>query len=163
MQTMTLGWVANEDNTRWFLVMRMEQDAKDLLTALLVISNLTVVKFGQPPLYAMTSGAGSSDIRQSGSMPNTKRDHIRPVRPQQDRASKGAKVEDSDFSYGFHVSIGWTLQKPSASALTILKELEASLEPFSIAISSIKVKMGNTVNVIPLSSIQGSSSGIIPS
>ena len=157
-----MAWVANEDKTRWFLVMRMEQDAEDLLTALLVISNQTVVRFGQPPLYAMSIGAGSSAVRTFGSMPNTIHDHHQQVHQQQDQASRGARVDDSGSSYGFHVSIGWILQEPSTSALMILKELEDSLEPFSIAISSIKVKMGNTVNVIPLSSMQGSSSGIIP-
>ena len=52
-----LDWVPNEDETRWFLVLRLREPPRDELKRCLRTCNLEVERYGQAPLYPTSKGA----------------------------------------------------------------------------------------------------------
>ena len=162
----TLGWVPNCENTRWFLVLRIEKPANDGLNRLLGISNRVVMSFGQAPLYVPEDA--SAPIIQRGNA----RGRSRGGRGFHRGAgySRGPDREDRaqlDCSSHFHVSLGWSLEKPSmemanrtgsAAVLAKLKTLTTQLVP---EFEAVKVKVGNTVTVVPLPSKVKEGTGLI--
>jgi len=62
-----------------------------------------------------------------------------------------SKSAQTDFSSHFHISIGWSLEKPSADGLERAKSADISdLSNTTIRFDAVKVKIGNAVTVIPL-------------
>lgn len=64
-------------------------------------------------------------------------------------------------SFGFHISIGWSLTTPSKESLQEVKDSELSAEAFTIPVTKLKVKMGNGVIVLDLAERREARSGII--
>ena len=131
-----LDWVANQDKTRWFLVIRIEKPPKDELARLLYVTNEVVQGFGQLPLY----GA-----------------------PHQPPLGTAPRAQD-DVSSSFHISIGWSLNTPSTDSSVKLKdEVDARDIAFHLLVSFIKVKIGNGVTAISLVSKVKTYNGIVGS
>ncbi|RKF82661.1 U6 snRNA phosphodiesterase [Golovinomyces cichoracearum] len=144
-----LAWVANSERSRWFLVMRVSWPDGDELQRLLNISNATVRKIGQLPLYSsadLTFHSQSHDKRSSNQKVRSfeRREHLDVI--------NSTKHEcDSD---AFHVSIAWKLSPPSqdlleCTELVSIKNIQ-HISQFLLHIEKIKVKIGNAVTVIPL-------------
>jgi hypothetical protein len=131
----SLSWHANEDKSRYFLVLRV-QDAQNsstpsaltLLNQLLLASNKAAAQYNQPQLYTKLK-------RQAGIQ---------------------------DFSPYFHVSIAWSLPSPARDLQddnlksqpavdTILNKLcEEMIVPFD----AVKIRIGQTVTALPIGSKQ---------
>ncbi|EMC95132.1 hypothetical protein BAUCODRAFT_35124 [Baudoinia panamericana UAMH 10762] len=120
-------WHPNESGTRWFLVLRTKPREKDELGKLLAACNGVAEAFGQPLLYA------EFNSRESG-----------------DEASREGN---------FHISIAWALNPPSSregrkesvtgsppSSVQLTAEAKALRIPFT----EIKLRIGQTVMVMPL-------------
>ncbi|KAJ5922842.1 hypothetical protein N7516_010545 [Penicillium verrucosum] len=131
VQPDTLYWSSNYEKTRWFLVLGVQRPSRDGLNRLLKLSNNTLARFGQPPLYATASTKGKASSVS--------------VR------DKNSSLSDEDFSGCFHISLAWRLSEPS------LKERERvagvdlrALRGIEVGFDSVKAKIGNIVSSIPL-------------
>ena len=136
----SLSWHANDDNSRYFLVLRV-QDAQQtdpsaltLLNQLLSTSNKAATQYNQPQLYTKLK-------RQAGS---------------------------HDFSPYFHISIAWSLPSPDRNLQeddlktqpdvdAIVKEL---CENMVMSFDAVKIRIGQTVTALPIGSKQSHSSRI---
>ena len=148
-----LDWVPNHENTRWFLVLRLERPRDDSLNRLLCISNKALGSFRQPPLYATrepeVKASALEDRRRRGSY------DIRSLRsevvPGKERANVISKQDEVDFSSHFHISIGWSLGSPPAVALELARTADlGELQKVSIRFDAVKLKVGNAVTVVQL-------------
>ncbi|KAL8661601.1 MAG: hypothetical protein Q9202_005429 [Teloschistes flavicans] len=138
-----LHWVPNYENNRWFLVLQAIKPAGNGLTKLLVASNTVAKRFGQSSLYTpqnqpskpLTTGGKLAVDRFNGAMraaPRCSEAHD-PNNP---------LATGEDLSDHFHVSIGWTLERPhETSASSILNENQ--LERLELGVHGIKAKIGN--------------------
>ncbi|KAL8936141.1 MAG: hypothetical protein Q9216_005089 [Gyalolechia sp. 2 TL-2023] len=134
-----LSWVANYENNRWFLVVHIQKPRGNELNKLLEASNEVARKHQQPPLYVSQEipaalsrtpkrnwvprpGRGS----HKGFVHGGRRDYLR------------ASGMYEDASAHFHVSIGWSLEKPSESLL----EEDVSERSLQVNVQDIKVKVG---------------------
>ncbi|KAI4730010.1 hypothetical protein E4T49_02248 [Aureobasidium sp. EXF-10728] len=131
----SLSWHANDDSSRYFLVLRVQdaqqtQDASalTLLNQLLQASNKAAHQYNQPQLYTKLK-------RQAGTR---------------------------DFSPYFHISIGWSLPSPDRNMEddnlklqpavdSILKEL---CENMTVSFDAVKIRIGQTVTALPIGSTQ---------
>ncbi|KAH0137618.1 hypothetical protein KCU82_g18180, partial [Aureobasidium melanogenum] len=129
----SLSWHGNDDSSRYFLVLRVqdaektqETSALTLLNQLLKASNKAALDFDQPQLYTKLK-------RQAGSL---------------------------DFSPYFHISIGWSLPsqdrkleddnlKLQPAVESILKEL---CENMVVSFDAVKIRIGQTVTALPIGS-----------
>ncbi|KAH0088527.1 hypothetical protein KCU60_g13962, partial [Aureobasidium melanogenum] len=129
----SLSWHGNDDSSRYFLVLRVqdaeqtqETSALTLLNQLLKASNKAALDFDQPQLYTKLK-------RQAGS---------------------------HDFSPYFHISIGWSLPsqdrnleddnlKLQPAVESILKEL---CENMVVSFDAVKIRIGQTVTALPIGS-----------
>ena len=144
-------WVANYEKTRWFLVLQVQKPSGDELNRLLQISNETAKAFKQPPLYverfssAITEDSGHLNQRAHAAF------------------QKGLPSERNvDVSSSFHISIGWTLEAPSQGDILKLNSvIEEEATNFRILVEAVKVKIGNGITAMPLTSKAGESGGII--
>ena len=144
-----LEWVANHEKTRWFLVLKLKKAHQNGLNKLLHLSNQTVMRFGQPPLYTdslQTSVDGQSRKRQAGTVGRSK-----------EAASAGAlsptdrlPLYDIDMSSSFHISIGWTLGAPAQDLRDRLTTMTVNFEAIKVDVSVVKVKIGNNITALPL-------------
>jgi hypothetical protein len=135
----SLSWHANEDKSRYFLVLRIQDtqnssnpSALTLLNQLLLASNKAALQYNQPQLYTKLK-------RQAGS---------------------------SDFSPYFHISIAWSLPLPDhdlqdddlklqPAVDAILKEL---CEDMIVSFDAVKIRIGQIVTALPIGSKQSHSS-----
>ena len=153
--------MANEDKSRWFLVLRLKQDGEDRLSKLLQIANETAAEYGQPLLYAHSSHVRMNDREEMRSARPAHKTNSRRSAPQPLQASSAAVSKDRPSDdFGFHISIAWTLEAPSESMLAKVEETATGFDPFKVEISSVKVKMGNGIHVVPLTEARESCSGI---
>jgi hypothetical protein len=135
----SLSWHVNEDKSRYFLVLRIQDtqnssnpSALTLLNQLLLASNKAALQYNQPQLYTKLK-------RQAGS---------------------------SDFSPYFHISIAWSLPSPDhdlqdddlklqPAVDAILKEL---CEDMIVSFDAVKIRIGQIVTALPIGSKQSHSS-----
>ncbi|BDD57718.1 hypothetical protein MAP00_003063 [Monascus purpureus] len=121
-----LNWVSNYEKTRWFLVVRVKRPDGDNLNALLRLSNRSLTLFRQPPLYE-TGTVQKQQSRLNGSDPG-------------------------DFSHCFHISIAWSLNKPSLEMEKRTAGIDLKgLRDLTVHFNSVKVKIGNNISSMPLS------------
>lgn len=140
----SINWVANYENTRWFLVLRLERPHRNELKRLLRICNLVSTQHGQPPLY---------EIPISEFSPPAKRMKIDASQGPNPKKSGGDKapvpIDDK-----FHVSIAWTLTPPDQAMLDLTQEIAKTriqeVEKVHIDVGGIKVKIGNIVTRVEL-------------
>ncbi|KAL4902606.1 hypothetical protein BDW74DRAFT_180708 [Aspergillus multicolor] len=132
VQVESLDWVSNFEKTRWFYVLRAKRPDKDCLNRLLHISNHSLGRFGQPPLYAPALDSSAS----GGIQPHIK---------------SGKLTSTRDYSECFHVSIAWSLTEPSAEDKKRLESIDLQpLRALKIKFDCVKAKLGNNVSSIPL-------------
>ena len=153
MSVTGFDWTANYEKTRWFLVMRLDRAPQDGLNELLRMSNTVVQKFGQPTLYTDSqSSRAAHPIYPQG--------HKKPQRGSKKPGSASSKDPLShmelanyvDASASFHFSIGWTLTAPSGSLSKKLDHASHDFQAMRISVTSVKVKIGNSITSIPLAS-----------
>lgn len=123
-------WHANEDRTRWFLVLRLQRPPANELRTLLKKCNALAVQFNQPLLYhgdTSTENDDSQDLHDSG-------------------------IHDS-----FHISVAWSLKfeesKQAQSGpvnVDVSPALLKQFEGLNIEFSELKVRVGQDVHSIPL-------------
>ncbi|KGO41524.1 Uncharacterized protein family UPF0406 [Penicillium expansum] len=131
VQPDTLYWSSNYEKTRWFLVLGMKRPGHDGLNRLLKLSNETLARFGQPPLYATSSTQGqqtSASLRKGSS-----------------------SMSGEDFSGCFHISLAWSLSEPSVKERERVAGIDLqALRGIQVGFDSVKAKIGNIVGSIPL-------------
>ncbi|USW54745.1 Putative U6 snRNA phosphodiesterase Usb1 [Septoria linicola] len=130
VRPLDLVWHANEDRTRWFLVLRLQQPSADELQTLLKKCNALAAQFNQPLLYhggSSIAGDDSEDLHDSG-------------------------PHDS-----FHISVAWSLKfedsKQAQSGpvnVDVSPALLEQLEGLKIKFSEVKVRVGQDVHSTPL-------------
>jgi hypothetical protein len=129
--------VPNFEKTRWFLVLSLGRPGGDSLNKLLQTCNGTAQEFGQPLLYAKS--VGKNEVSKKGKESITSNPAIQ------------------DLSDSFHISLAWTLEKPSARVLENTRDICANvlfenLKDCSFMVDEIKAKIGNIVTSIQLHS-----------
>ena len=128
-----LGWAPNFERNRWFLILQLERPTQDELNKLLIASNSAAIECGQPPLYETISNSGQ---RWKSS-----------IRHDQRHNNKATVTDCTEF---FHISIAWTLENPSDSKLDSTVPATVNLRDQNIHFNSVKLKVGNIVESIPL-------------
>lgn len=126
VKPLDLIWHANEDRTRWFLVLRLRRSANDELRKLLKSCNDLALTFGQPLLY------------------EARKPEPKNVSDEQDQPA-----HDS-----FHISIAWCLRPVGADEHRKEGSLLQSLPPtflerlqkLDIGFEEVKVRIGQDVN-----------------
>lgn len=131
MQPDSLYWSSNYEKTRWFLVLGVQRPSNDGLNRLLKLSNDTLARFGQPPLYTTPPTHGQ---QTSVSL--------------RDRSSR---LSGEDFSKCFHISLAWCLSEPSPKERDRVVGIDLrGLKEIQVGFNSVKAKIGNIVGSIPL-------------
>ncbi|KAK5055964.1 hypothetical protein LTR84_012514 [Exophiala bonariae] len=121
-----LDWVSNHDATRFFLVLRLSMPAGDELNVLLNACNTSAREFRLTQLYVVPAEADVS-------------------------ADQGELLRISDHSSAFHISVAWTLQKPTEEAARQLSSVIVhQCRGLEMRFDTLKLKMGNTVLDISL-------------
>lgn len=109
----------------------MRRPSHDGLNRLLKMSNETLARFGQPPLYATSS---TQEQQTSASL--------------RDRSSS---QEREDFSGCFHISLAWRLSEPSPKESELVAKIDLqTLREIQVRFDCVKAKIGNIVSSIPL-------------
>ena len=139
-----LEWVANYENTRWFLVLKLEKPPHDDLNKLLQFSNQTATAFGQPPLY--TDSLQSLPDAQSRKRQAGNRGRSREITG----AAASSFMNYTDVSSSFHISIGWTLDASTQDLRERLNSTGMDFQGITIDINAVKVKIGNGITAISL-------------
>jgi hypothetical protein len=117
-----VSWVSNYDRTRYFLVLKLGRPKGNELNRLLNICNTTALHFGLTQLYNSDKFATAN------------------------KATQNATQEIPDRSDAFHISIAWTLQKPTEKVKEELAQYNVDLaEKLKVHFNVLKLKIGNTV------------------
>ncbi|CAL3972435.1 unnamed protein product [Diplocarpon coronariae] len=146
-----LKWVANFEGTRWFLVLRIPRPRDDGLNKLLFVCNSIVRQYGQPPLYPKPPTEPSTITFK-------KEEQCRPMKNKRSRPSLAHMKPDwsdmQDATAAFHISLAWTLGKPSQELLELTKTVTENhlneIQQFQVQIEEIKCKVGNNVSSMSL-------------
>jgi len=139
-----LDWVPNFEITRWFLVLRLNKPEGDSLNKLLKTCNKTVTFHGQLPLYAEALDMTTPKVSASRSFPR-KKGNTKDV----------GYFDGRDYSDFFHISIGWTLNRPDTKTVeateTVRKHrMFLEIQDIRITVKDVKVKIGNVVTSLDL-------------
>ena len=119
-----LAWVANEDATRHFLVIRFAKPTNNELNELLRICNECARDLGLPVLYGQ---------------------------PQLHKGIIEAAFFDADHTSEFHISIAWQLEIPTLSQMNLLTTLNMSDRlKKEISFSTLYIKIGNSITQLSL-------------
>ncbi|KAL2041543.1 hypothetical protein N7G274_005925 [Stereocaulon virgatum] len=156
-----LDWVANYEQTRWFLVMRLEKAPRDSLNQLLRISNETVQVFGQPPLYADSQIRPQVHDTRQQKKRSIGRSQTTSVSASQEYPAHVAALNHMDASDSFHISVGWVLTAPSEALVEKLNQTRHDLQLVKIDVHTVKLKIGNGITAVSLASKIDSSNKII--
>lgn len=114
-------WVSNHDATRFFLVLRLSKPEGDQLNVLLHACNTSAREFELTQLYDVPAEVHVS-------------------------TDKGEVFDIPDNSSAFHISIAWTLQRPTEDAARQLSSTVVDrCRGLEIKFESLKLKIGNTV------------------
>ncbi|KAL9599676.1 MAG: hypothetical protein Q9219_003664 [cf. Caloplaca sp. 3 TL-2023] len=155
-----LNWVANYENNRCFLVIRVQKSSSDELNKLLEATNRVANGHGQPSLYAPpTTWTPSNRAQRVDRLPKSVRNNPDGQPRNKSLLNKQISGTPFDASAHFHISIGWTLEKPPDTILQSSTENRA----FEVAIHTVKRKIGNGVEIMQLASKPIESIGIVGS
>lgn len=139
-------WVSNFEETRWFLALQLQRPGGDELNKLLAVCNATVEAYSQPPLYASPGLATQQSPKGNGRSRKIGHSSMSPL-PRNE--------EILDFSSSFHISIGWTLGRPTSHVMDTTNTVisDGAFEPLKkipVKVNTLKVKVGNVVTSISL-------------
>lgn len=130
-----LRWVSNFDSSRYFLILTLNKPRNKELQRLLTACNRVAKEFNLPELYA-ADRAGSVGVPTS-------------QQAEEEYLPTTTKFQDNDK---FHISIGWTLQRPET-----FDYLESAYPEYitslGIHFTTIRLKIGNQITAIPLDKI----------
>jgi len=147
-----IDWVANFEQTRWFLVLRVHKPEFDGQNKLLHVCNTTVEEYGQPPLYAHASTTAVTGGNTAKSAKGPRKKTSRKVSSAE--SSKAYWSNLQDVSGAFHISIAWTLGSPDQHLLALTKSITTNhfkdAAQTRVNIQEIKAKVGNIVTNMPL-------------
>ncbi|KAH6669325.1 U6 snRNA phosphodiesterase Usb1 [Halenospora varia] len=136
-----LDWVANFENTRWFLVLKLVTPSCNGLNKLLHVSNKCVQKYGQPPLYA-----DPSSVTGEGYVGEDK------IKSKATTLKNGSHTQDAPNA--FHISVAWMLNAPNPDLIDMTKTIVAKhfqdVTAIRINVNEIKAKVGNHVTNVAL-------------
>lgn len=126
VKPLDLIWHANEDRTRWFLVLRLRRPANDELRKLLNSCNDIALAFGQPLLYDA----------------------------QKPEPKKGGDGQDEAAHDSFHISVAWCLhpigadehRKEGRLLQSLRQTVLERLQKLDIGFDEVKVRIGQDVN-----------------
>ncbi|THY87366.1 hypothetical protein D6C92_08084 [Aureobasidium pullulans] len=145
----SLSWHGNEDSSRYFLVLRVQDPQQSqspssltLLNQLLLTSNRIAARHNQPQLYTKLAQKNSSNPTKA----------------------TATAENNNDFSPYFHISIGWTLpstnrnlEDDNLAMQPIVKEILDDLcENMIVSFDAVKVRIGQTVTALPIGGSQTS-------
>ncbi|KAL8678567.1 MAG: hypothetical protein Q9224_007104 [Gallowayella concinna] len=148
-----LGWVANDEKNRWFLVVNVKKPTGDELNKLLKVSNRVVYRYGQPPLYTMQEESNPQVAMHTKYPRAGKRSGGKVVSSHyQTDVAKDPSNMYKDMSAHFHVSIAWTLKEPPVDHLRMFDTKVSFQEAtkLKVGVETVKIKVGNGVVVVPL-------------
>ncbi|PYI03898.1 hypothetical protein BO78DRAFT_374214 [Aspergillus sclerotiicarbonarius CBS 121057] len=135
--TKSLDCVSNYEKTRWFYVLRADKPEADSLNRLLRLSNRSLARFEQPPLYETSQDVAA--VLKSKS------------RTAQPQVSQEIGQTGGDHSHCFHVSLAWSLTGPSSEEREQIVSIDLrKVRGLSIRFDCVKVKIGNNVSSMPL-------------
>jgi len=140
-------WVSNLEETRWFLALQLQKTERDELNRLLAVCNATVEDYSQPPLYVSPGSTSQQSPKSNGRLRKLGDNNLNFL---------PRNGEVLDFSSFFHISIGWTLERPSSHVIDATNAIindgaSESLKKVPVKVDMIKVKVGNVVTSISLS------------
>lgn len=122
-----LAWVSNLDDSRQFLVLKLTKPENDDMNKLLAACNSCAESLSMALLFN-----NSTDARGVGDSPKSSQSR-------------------HDRSSAFHISIAWTLEKPSAADQVAVTQLVSTgLLDMDVNFSVVKIKIGNVVTDVPL-------------
>jgi hypothetical protein len=133
-----LQWHPNEDRTRWFLVLRVEDRNHEFMKLLRACNSVADI-YDQPRLY---EDDGNKE----------------PQRKNQ------AATNGEGISKKFHISIAWSLQKPSEIAD---RDVSNGTDPLNsvrglrVPFNEVKVRIGQDVTSVSLDAKRRRSSGVL--
>ncbi|PWY71066.1 hypothetical protein BO94DRAFT_476806 [Aspergillus sclerotioniger CBS 115572] len=137
VSTKSLDCVSNYEKTRWFYVLRADKPEEDNLNRLLRLSNRSLARVEQPPLYETSQDVAA--VLESKS------------RTAQPQVSRGTGQTRGDYSHCFHVSLAWSLTGPSSEEREEIVSIDLQkVHGLNIRFDCVKVKIGNNVSSIPL-------------
>lgn len=135
-----LDWVSNFENTRWFLVLRVNKPENNGLNRLLRLSNQSLAVFDQPPLYDVPDQTLNREYSRNRGRGRGRGGSIR----------EPIAVKSEDHSECFHISIAWSLTKPSVEENERIRDINLGcLREIGIRFDNVKVKIGNSVMKVP--------------
>jgi hypothetical protein len=123
------------------------------LNRVLYISNKVVQQYGQPPLYAKPSDVEERDLVEEALEEHSEN------KPKRKRKRNAPKPQFNwtgmqDVSEAFHVSIAWTLEKPSFQLLAVTKTVAVDyfkdVKKIAFYVDEVKAKVGNVITNLPL-------------
>ena len=122
-----LAWLPNLERSRYFLVLKLMRPEHDDLNKLLAACNTCAKALGMVALYdQLAYDEGVKAFSQTQDL-------------------------DQDKSSAFHISIAWTLEKPSeAQQRMIDRNACDQLREIDIHFKCVKVKVGNVVTDVQL-------------
>ena len=147
-----LSWVANDEATRWFLVLRLNRAPNDSLNTLLGISNEAAKAVGQMPLYTKPQSPELYAKRRKDQGNAASKSAGRSVLVGNNDDDAGGEGGGTDMSSHFHNSIAWTLSPPSQALVKGLDDVSSDLDmqAMAIGVNSVKLKIGNSITSIAL-------------
>jgi hypothetical protein len=139
-------WVSNLEETRWFLALQLQRPEGDELNRLLAVCNATVEDYSQTPLYASSGSTSQQSPKSNGRLRKLGHSNVSLL-------PKNGEI--LDFSSSFHISIGWTLERPSSHVIDTTNAVindgaSESLKKVPVKVDTVKVKVGNVVTSISL-------------
>ncbi|KAL8766954.1 MAG: hypothetical protein Q9209_006435 [Squamulea sp. 1 TL-2023] len=158
-----LRWVANHENNRWFLVVHVRKPPGDELNKLLRASNGVARRHGQPSLYVPQDALRAPVAVHKNYLVSGKRRRsvAHPSHPEAD-GSGIVSTLDKDMSAHFHLSIGWTLEEPTASSNEVLASLSSRIATkLELAVESVKARIGNGIVVVALAIKRTDTNGVV--
>jgi len=139
-------WVSNFDETRHFLIMSLTKPEDDQFQTLLSTCNAVARSFGLSELYANKENHGVGVQKQCG------------ARVEEENVTVSPEADEQ-----FHISIAWTLVKPTSNACILDRELRQKLTDINIPVEDVLIKIGNIVSTVHLGEMRDTTSVLAPS